>query len=72
MRDVGPASKLLAGTASLLAGDRLHLRRLQVSLQRTGAVIRQASYAYLESRKLLDHIDGAPYEPLLGDFHIPE
>jgi hypothetical protein len=60
MTDVGSSADLDSGTLSQLARDRLHLRRLRTSLERTTIVIRQASTGCSQSRQLLDRIDGAP------------
>jgi hypothetical protein len=69
---MGTADQLLVATRGQLAGDSVHLRRLRTSLQRASIVIRQATIAYTESRKLLERIDGAPNAPLLSEIHIPD
>ena len=63
---------LLVATRGQFAGDSVHLRRLRTSLQRTSIVIRRATVAYAESRKLLDRIDGAPHTRLQSEIHIPD
>ena len=63
---------LLVATRGQLAGDWGHLRRLRSSLQSASIVIRQATLAYAESRKLLERIDGAPHARLQSEIHFPE
>jgi hypothetical protein len=45
---------------------------LRTGLQRTSIVIRRATIACAESRKLLERIDGAPNAPLLSEIHIAD
>jgi len=63
---------LLVATRGQLAGDLVHLRRLRTSLQSASIVIRQATLAYAESRKLVERIDGVPHARLRSEIHISE
>jgi hypothetical protein len=63
-RDIAPTEHL-ANVRSHLVGDLLHLRRLWISVQQASAVLERASVAYLESRSLLERINGAARSPII-------
>ncbi len=72
MSDREAAAEIVVATDAQLVGDHLHLRRLQASVQRTMLVIQRGAIAYVQSRQLLDRIDGAPHARLRSDIYIPE
>ena len=55
-----------------LAAELTNLRRLRHSVESAQIAISQGTAAYLESRKLLDQIDGAPTSPAQTEIRIPE
>jgi hypothetical protein len=62
----------LAGTNGRLAGDLVHLQKLWIGLTRTSVVIQRATAAYLESRSLLERIDGAPDALVVSEICVPD
>jgi hypothetical protein len=52
------APEEVASAKNQLVGDLAHLRKLRSSLQRTSIVIARSAMTYVESRKLLERIDG--------------
>jgi hypothetical protein len=71
-RDSNQPVEQSAGIRSQLAGDMLHLRRLWVSVQRATIAIEQATAAYLESRSLLERIDGVPHSLIVGEIRVAD
>jgi hypothetical protein len=71
MKNLEASNDLLFTTKGQLAGDRVRLQRLWARVQHTYIVVEQAVAAYVESRKMLDRIDGSPSAAVRAEIRIP-